>query len=441
MIPKFYVGPMSKNIVDTAIDYCNQTNSIIGLIPSRRQIEFDGGYVNNWTTEQFTSYIRSKTDKILLVRDHAGPNQGNGEDDGYESLNEDCKFFDVIHIDPWKKYYDLYDGINETIKMIEFCFEKNSKIVYEVGTEESIRKFTPKELEIIVDELKIKLSDDKFKMIKFLVIQSGTSLKETNQTGQYDKDRLKKMLDVCKKYNLYSKEHNGDYISMDVVNEKFNLGLNSINIAPEFGVMETTEVLKCIDETKNDKFFNDFFQICLNSNRWKKWVSDDFNIDERKREIILISGHYVFSNYEFINLKKHLTSNLEDVIKQKLYNKFELMLNPQINYLKKLISDYFEYFSEKNILALSNMFADNVKLKDWEISAEGKNQVIQTNLNIFNSVETIKVTLNEIYKNELKNNFSCAIDIKINNSEVIKVIDIICFNEDNKIESISAYKQ
>jgi hypothetical protein len=117
------------------------------------------------------------------------------------------------------------------------------------------------------------------------------------------------------------------------------------------------------------------------------------------------------------------------------------MFNPKINYLKKLISDYFEYFSEKNILALSNMFADNVKLKDWEISAEGKNQVIQTNLNIFNSVETIKVTLNEIYKNELKNNFSCVIDIKINNSEVIKVIDIICFNEDNKIESISAYKQ
>ena len=102
------------------------------------------------------------------------------------------------------------------------------------------------------------------------------------------------MLDVCKKHNLYSKEHNGDYISIDVVNEKFNLGLNSINIAPEFGVMETTEVLKCIDETKNDKFFNDFFQICLNSNRWKKWVSDDFNIDKRKREIIMAG--YIFRN-------------------------------------------------------------------------------------------------------------------------------------------------
>ena len=47
---------MSKNIVDSIIEF--QINQIlkVGLIPSRRQIEYDGGYCNNWTTEEFSKY-------------------------------------------------------------------------------------------------------------------------------------------------------------------------------------------------------------------------------------------------------------------------------------------------------------------------------------------------------------------------------------------------
>ena len=54
--PKYYIGPMSQNIVDAIIEFCDETNNKIGLIPSRRQVEWDGGYVNNWTTEIFSKY-------------------------------------------------------------------------------------------------------------------------------------------------------------------------------------------------------------------------------------------------------------------------------------------------------------------------------------------------------------------------------------------------
>ena len=80
-------------------------------------------------------------------------------------------------------------------------------------------------------------SDKLYDKIKYLVIQSGTSLKGNTQTGDYDKDRLIKMVNVAKKYNLLSKEHNGDYIPVSVIKEKFELGLDAINIAPEFGLI------------------------------------------------------------------------------------------------------------------------------------------------------------------------------------------------------------
>ena len=72
MNPKLFIGPMSKEIVDAVIDY----PAPLGLIPSRRQVDHESGYVNRWVTETFCNYVRSKTDKVLLVRDHGGPNQG-----------------------------------------------------------------------------------------------------------------------------------------------------------------------------------------------------------------------------------------------------------------------------------------------------------------------------------------------------------------------------
>ena len=55
--PKFFIGPMSKNVVDSIIQFSEEENTAIGLIPSRRQVEYSGGYVNNWTTAEFIEYV------------------------------------------------------------------------------------------------------------------------------------------------------------------------------------------------------------------------------------------------------------------------------------------------------------------------------------------------------------------------------------------------
>ena len=50
---KFYIGPMSKNVVDAVLEFTEETGNKIGFIPSRRQVEYNGGYVNKWTTDSF----------------------------------------------------------------------------------------------------------------------------------------------------------------------------------------------------------------------------------------------------------------------------------------------------------------------------------------------------------------------------------------------------
>jgi hypothetical protein len=318
MTPKYFIGPMSKNVVDTIIEFCNETNNNIGLIPSRRQVEWNGGYVNNWTTQEFTKYVKSKTDKILLVRDHSGPKQGQIDDNGYESLKEDCKYLDIIHIDPWKKYPVFSDGLEETIKMIEYCYNLNPNIQYEIGTEEAIRRFEPYELSDLTHQLKSRLNPEIFNQIKYLVIQSGTSLKGTNQTGNYDSARLKEMIEVCKQNNLISKEHNGDYIPVSIIKEKFDLGLDSINIAPEFGLIETQTYL---DNIKENIIFDEYWKICYESKKWEKWVNKDFDPYVNKEELIKICGHYVLSTSEFLVRIKNKFPNIDQQIKNNIKNK------------------------------------------------------------------------------------------------------------------------
>ena len=309
MKPKYYIGPMSKNIVDSIIEFCDETNYKVGLIPSRRQVEWDGGYVNNWTTKDFKEYANT----LILKRDHSGPGQGYSNDDGYVSLKEDCKHFNLIHIDPWKKYPKYVDGLKWSIDMIKFCYKENPNIEFEVGTEEAIRRFEPKELNQLVIDLYNSLPNKMFKQIKYLVIQSGTSLKETTNTGEYDKGRLLSMINVAKHWGLISKEHNGDYIPSDLIKEKMSLGLDSINIAPEFGLIETQTYLD------NNIDINKFWEICYKSKRWEKWVNLDFDPFTQKEDLIKICGHYVLSNPEFLKIKPNIDNQIKTNIKTKLH--------------------------------------------------------------------------------------------------------------------------
>ena len=81
------IGPMSKNCIDVVIELANKHDIPLMLIASRRQVEsqeLGGGYVNNWTTEEFAKYVNGR---VPIERDHGGAGQGYKDDDGVESFN------------------------------------------------------------------------------------------------------------------------------------------------------------------------------------------------------------------------------------------------------------------------------------------------------------------------------------------------------------------
>ena len=307
---KYFIGPMSKNVVDAVIEF----NGDFGFIPSRRQVDYNGGYVNDWSTGEFAKYVNGR---IPIQRDHGGIGQGYGQDDGMKSFMHDSQHFDIIHIDPWKHYQKFEDGLQQTIDYINFIYLilDNKKVKLEIGTEESIRRFETYELEKLLQSLETKLDSNMFENIEYAVVQSGVGLdlgKQTN-TGTFNSDRLEEMVSICKKFGKKSKEHNGDYLSSKEYKDRFDLGLDSINIAPEFGQIET---LCYLDEMGDD--IEDYYQICYDSKRWEKWVDDNFIPEENKKKTIEICGHYLLSDKKFKSFRPNIDFKIKKAIKNNL---------------------------------------------------------------------------------------------------------------------------
>jgi hypothetical protein len=312
--PKIYIGPMTKNVVDSVLEFCDENQKTIGFIPSRRQVDHQGGYVNNWTTEQFSKYVSGR---LPIERDHGGISQGQYFDDGRDSLEVDAKCLDIVHIDPWKYHQKYISGFVDTLKCIEHVYSINPDVKFEIGTEQSIRPFTAEMLDKLLSNLFDTLDPTVFKNIKYAVIQSGVALNLASQSnvGSFSSNKLHEMTQVCKKYGVLSKEHNGDFLTHEQINMRFKNGLDAINIAPEFGQIETI----CYLNSNID--FDKFYDICYHSGRWRKWVSEDFIPSQNKRELVTICGHYVLSTDEF----KLIKPDIDDLIKDEIKNKLSLL--------------------------------------------------------------------------------------------------------------------
>lgn len=310
MNPKYFICPMSKNIVDALIEL-NSEN--FGIIATRRQIDFDGGYVNNWDTKTFHDYIKSKI-KTILKRDHGGPGQGKVDDDGMESLKYDSQYFDVVHLDPWKKYNQSWsEGAKKTLDIINVLYEINPNLKYEICTEEAIIYLSTSDIENILKYLKNNLSEGAFANIEYVVIQSGVGLDlmSMKNTGKFSQSRLKEMIELVNSFGKKTKEHNGDYLNYDELKLRFDTGLTSLNIGPEIAQIETLTYLEYMDNEQID----DFYKICLDSKKWERWVTKDFDINDKKT-LIQVCGHYCYNSYNLPQINDIIKSKIKDKLKK-----------------------------------------------------------------------------------------------------------------------------
>jgi tagatose-1,6-bisphosphate aldolase non-catalytic subunit AgaZ/GatZ len=326
------IGPMSRNVVDAAIRLAYRYRRSVMIIASRSQVEcedFGRGYVERWSTEEFVNYIRSKDPAglIKICRDHGGPWQHPNETSGnlnesqvmthsLESLLCDIRYgIEVLHIDTSREAdgpASFERAVDRLIKLYgecqEFAHACAQMVKFEVGLEEqSSGADDPKEFRIKLTHILESLAGESLQPPVFVVGQTGTKVVGTENRGQLVNDPsavgtdISQLVQICWEHGLALKAHNVDYLPRYAIRELVQNGTDAVNIAPEFGVTETTAFLDLLEELQLTGPRDEFLTLAYNSGAWRKWF-DGHDTTDLQRSIA--AGHYVFASDVFRDIKQ-----------------------------------------------------------------------------------------------------------------------------------------
>lgn len=385
------IGPMSKNCLQATLELSHEDDYPVMFIASRNQVDADvlgGGYVNGWNQFTFVEAVKEVAAQIqyqglyYICRDHGGPWQRDSErsdhllleeamDLGKQSYIADIEAgFDLLMIDPTKDPFEvgrvipLDTVLERTIDLIEFCeIERKARnlpeIGYEVGTEETNGGLTSTATyETFITRLKIELEKRHLPTPTFIVGQTGTLTRKTEQVGTFNLQNAYELAQMAKKYGVGLKEHNGDYLDDVTLLEHIPSEITAVNVAPQYGTEETRAYLKLasleqrltrfglITEPSNTRTV--LLEHAIQSERWRKWMvgeQKDLTVAEitenaqLAEEILDIAGHYTFNNELVKSEIQKMYTNL---------NRFHLDGQRYvINHIKRPIRQYAECFNLK----------------------------------------------------------------------------------------------
>lgn len=324
------VGPMSLEVIESVFRFSHYHRKQLMLIASKNQIDYNGGYVNNWRTSEYVDFVKQMrstypNSDVKLCRDHCGPGFNGNYDltDTYKTIENDIENgFDLIHID-FCHFRGNKDEKNEASKKaIERCLELRSDIYLEIGTDENFgANYSLPNLAEIENEIDFFKNSCK---PEFYVVQTGSLVKEINQVGIFNQEFVKQISKLIKAKGLKLKEHNADYLTLAEIELRRSL-VDSMNVAPQFGVVQTGITLsKCLAYGIP---FGDFADEVYKKAKWKKWLND--NTPGNKMLCVLIAGHYHFASDEY----KKIISQLEQCedIRETLINSSMEIINHYIN--------------------------------------------------------------------------------------------------------------
>ncbi len=332
------VGPMSINSINATVDLAKYSKLPLMLIPSRRQIDRNEGYVGNFNSIKFSKYLKNKKN-IILCRDHGGPWQNNYEVENNlnikkamlsakKSFETDIDAgFEIIHVDP---SIDIKNKLNIDIilericELVEHCWyyskKKKKKILFEIGTEEQNGLLeTFENYEYAFSKLNKFFLSNKIPNPIFFVVQFGTKVMEDKNIGKFNKidnfvelkaknKEFLRIINFLREKKIFTKIHNVDYLSDKHLSFLKMCKVGAINVAPEFGVVETRSFIKILKDNNLDELLKNFLDLSYKSKKWKKWVINQNKISKFKCSEI--SGHYVFSTKEFKKIKKEANNFL-----------------------------------------------------------------------------------------------------------------------------------
>lgn len=330
-IKKFRLGfgPMSPEIIKILADYTKDNQYPLMIIASRNQVDYNSGYV--CSTKELANMIKDHhSDNLLLCRDHCGPYFKDSDKNLslYDAVQE-CKKtiqedlangIELIHIDVSRVETN---PIAIATELINFTLAISPNVMMEFGSEDNTGIDVDSSLARIDSQLNF-ISQYR-KNIKFFVTQTG-SLTKSHQRGVFDVEKNRQTRFQIHQAGFLFKEHNADYFTENDIKLRLEAGIDSLNIAPQLGKIQT-DLLK---EFAPADLWDKFADLVYNKNYWQRWVEEGVT---DKAVAVSVSGHYCYNSAEYRNIMSAI-----DVAA--FENELKVRVTDLINFYKKFNEQY-----------------------------------------------------------------------------------------------------
>ncbi|WP_112134350.1 hypothetical protein [Glycomyces dulcitolivorans] len=141
----------------------------------------------------------------------------------------------------------------------------------------------------------------------FIVVQTGTKVLETVNVGALGiapfavSSTVRELAAVTRRHGVALKAHNCDYLTREQLGHLERAGVDALNVAPEFGVVESRALAALLRELGLNVQLERFLALSYESRSWEKWMRPGTRATDTDRA--LISGHYVFATDAFRDIK------------------------------------------------------------------------------------------------------------------------------------------
>ena len=109
------------------------------------------------------------------------------------------------------------------------------------------------------------------------------------------------------------KQHNTDYLRIEILKKLPSLNIDAANVAPEFGYVESFAIYNFLRKFNQNKILEKFLELSFKSNKWKKWLKTNSKLTDLEKS--LLAGHYIFGTnyikYHKKEIKKTMPSTID----------------------------------------------------------------------------------------------------------------------------------
>jgi ketosteroid isomerase-like protein len=106
--------------------------------------------------------------------------------------------------------------------------------------------------------------------------------------------------------------------------------------------------------------------------------------------------------------------------------------------LQALTKAFLAAYEAKDLQIISSQLSDDVVVRDWNLEVVGKSKALGEFAKNFEEATTLSIQVIQLHVSN--NAVAAEIEIRVNEVETLRVVDVLTFGKNGEVNSIVSYK-